>query len=88
MVVSEPQKPIAKKKEYFGSRLHVTDKSEKIPSKKLPMTFTIKMFIGKPPITKEDSTILYLKIAPSVAPTPNKTNSNPFKTRIVLYIMR
>lgn len=82
MVVNEPQKPKAKRNEYFGSRFHVVDKTEKIPKIKLPVTLTINTFNGSPPNTSGDSTILYLRKAPNIAPIPNNTNSNPFKLRI------
>jgi hypothetical protein len=85
MVVNEPQKPNAKRNEYFGSRFHVVDKTEKIPKIKLPVTLTIKTFNGSPPNTSGDSTILYLRKAPNIAPIPNNTNSNPFKLRISFF---
>ena len=79
IVVKDPQKPIAKKKEYFGSRFHETDKTENMPKIKLPMIFTIKTFNGSPPnTTSGDSTILYLKKAPHIAPIPRRRNSKPF----------
>jgi hypothetical protein len=53
---------IAKKKEYFGSRFHVSDNTENIPKIKLPIILTIKTFNGRPHnTTNGDSTILYLK---------------------------
>jgi hypothetical protein len=79
IVVKDPQKPIAKKKEYFGSRFNVRDKTENIPRMKLPMIFTIKTFNGSSPnTTSGDSTILYLKNAPQTAPIPKRRNSKPF----------
>jgi hypothetical protein len=78
IVVKEPQKPIAKKKEYLGSRFHVTDNIENIPKIKLPVIFTIKTFNGNPPNTTSGvSTILYLKKAPKIAPIPKRRNSKP-----------
>ena len=62
IVVKDPQKPIAKKNEYLGSRFHVIDKTENIPKIKLPMILTIRTFNGiSPNTTRGDSTILYLK---------------------------
>ena len=79
IVVKDPQKPIAKKNEYLGSRFHVIDKTENIPKIKLPIIFTIKTFNGSPPnTTSGDSTILYLKKAPQIAPIPRRRNSKPF----------
>jgi hypothetical protein len=78
IVVKEPQKPIAKKKAYFGSRFHETAKTENIPKIKLPIIFTINTFNGSPPKTSGDSTILYLKKAPQTAPTPRSKYSKPF----------
>jgi hypothetical protein len=46
IVVKEPQKPIAKKNAYFGSRFHETAKTENIPKIKLPIMLTIKTFNG------------------------------------------
>lgn len=79
IVVKEPQKPIANKNEYFASRFHITDKTENIPRIKLPMIFTINTFNGRPPnTTRGDSTILYLKKAPQMAPMPRRRSSKPF----------
>jgi hypothetical protein len=79
IVVKDPQKPIAKKNEYLGSRFQVIDKTENIPKIKLPIIFTIKTFNGSPPnTTSGDSTILYLKKAPQIAPIPRRRNSKPF----------
>ena len=73
IVVKEPQKPIAKKNEYLGSRFHDRDNTENIPKIKLPIIFTIKTFNGRPPnTTSGDSTILYLKKAPQTAPIPRR----------------
>jgi hypothetical protein len=85
IVVKDPQKPITKKKEYFGSRFHVMDKTENIPRMKLPMIFTIKTFNGSPPnTTSGDSTILYLKDVPQIAPIPRRRNSKLFITNLSL----
>ena len=79
MVVKDPQKPIAKRNEYRGSRFNVTDNTENTPKINLPMLFTINTFKGSPPnTTSGDSTILYLKKAPQTAPTPRRRNSKPF----------
>jgi hypothetical protein len=48
IVVKDPQKPIAKKKEYFGSRFHVNDKTENMPKIKLPIILTINTFNESP----------------------------------------
>lgn len=80
IVVKEPQKPIAIKKEYLGSRFHVNDKIEKIPKMKLPIILTINTFNGSPPIISGYSTTLYLIKAPKIAPIPRRRNSNPFIT--------
>ena len=78
IVVKEPQNPIANKKEYLGSRFHDRDNTENIPKIKLPIILTIKTFNGSPPKTSGDSTILYLKKAPQIAPTPRRIYSKPF----------
>ena len=84
IVVKEPQKPIAKKKEYLGLRFHDRDNTENIPKIKLPIIFTIKTFNGRPPTKNGDSTILYLKKAPQTAPIPRRIYSKPFILKIVL----
>jgi hypothetical protein len=84
IVVKEPQKPIAKKKAYFGSRFHETAKTENIPKIKLPIILTIKTFNGSPLMTSGDSTILYLKKAPHTAPTPRSKYSKPFIVKSLL----
>jgi hypothetical protein len=78
IVVNEPQKPIAKSSEYFVSRFQNMDKIENTPRMKLPITFIIRMLTGSVPKTIGDETNLYRRNAPANAPTPNKTNSNPF----------
>lgn len=78
MVVNEPQNPIAKSNEYFVSRFQNMDKIQNTPRIKLPITFIIRRLTGNVPITIVDDTSLYLRNAPARAPTPNKTNSNPF----------
>ncbi|MGC2427316.1 MAG: hypothetical protein WA421_09785 [Nitrososphaeraceae archaeon] len=78
IVVKDPQKPTAKRSEYFASRFHITDMTEKIPNARLPTTFTIKMLMGSNPIEMGEETILYLRKAPASAPTPNNRNSIPF----------
>ena len=50
IVVNEPQKPTAKRSEYFASRFHITDMTEKIPNARLPTTLTIMMLIGSNPM--------------------------------------
>ena len=78
IVVNEPQKPIATRSEYFVSRFQNMDKIENTPRIKLPITFIIRMLTGSVPMIIVDDTSLYLMNAPARAPTPNKTNSNPF----------
>ena len=69
MVVSEPQKPIAAKSEYFPSRFHCADKMTSIPRINAPMTLTIKILRGKVLNNNGYSVILYLRKAPSTEPT-------------------
>jgi len=78
MVVKDPQNPMAKKTEYFGSRSKCMDITTNIPRMKLPMTLIIKILIGNTPRRIGDSAILYLKKAPARAPNPNIRNSIPF----------
>lgn len=82
MVVKEPQKPIAKSNEYFVSRFQNMDKIENTPRIKLPIKFIIRMLTGSVPITIVDETSLYLRNAPARAPMPNKTNSDPFISKL------
>ena len=86
IVVNEPQKPIAKRSEYFVSRFQNMDKIENTPRIKLPITFIIRMLTGSVPMIIVDDTSLYLMNAPARAPTPNKTNSNPFIFQITYQI--
>lgn len=44
IVVKEPQKPMATKKEYLWSKFQWINKIEKTPRMKLPIMFTIKTF--------------------------------------------
>ena len=78
IVVSEPQKPIAIKKEYFESRPNRLDKTEKIPRIKLPIIFTTKTFEPIIPNMMGKEVILYLVYAPTIAPTANRANSIDF----------
>jgi uncharacterized membrane protein len=78
IVVNEPQKPIAKSKEYFVSKFQNIDRMENIPRIKLPITFTIRMLTGNVPIIIVDETNLYLRNAPASAPMPNHTNTSSF----------
>lgn len=86
IVVNEPQKPIATRSEYFVSRFQNMDKIENTPRIKLPITFIIRMLTGSVPMIIVDDTSLYLMNAPAMAPTPNKTNSNPFIFQITYQI--
>lgn len=78
IVVKDPQNPTAKNNEYFGSKLKVVDKIEKIPTIKLPMILTSRTFTGRKPNKIGDEVILYLRNAPARAPMPSKINSIPF----------
>lgn len=78
MVVKDPQKPIATRKEYLESRFKDADSTEKIPKMKLPTMFTNNTFETKLPNSRGADVILYLKNAPKTAPIPRKTNSIPF----------
>ena len=86
IVVNEPQKPIATRSEYFVSRFQNMDKIENTPRIKVPITFIIRMLTGSVPMIIVDDTSLYLMNAPARAPTPNKTNSNPFIFQITYQI--
>ena len=78
MVVSEPQNPIAIRKEYLVSKFHITDKTENMPKIKLPVTLTVKTLIGSIPNVVGIDTILYLRKTPAKAPIDKNTNSIPF----------
>lgn len=78
IVVKEPQNPIAKINEYFGSKLKVVDKIENTPTMKLPMILIIITFKGRKPNKIGDDVILYLRNAPARAPILNKIISIPF----------
>ena len=78
IVVSVPQKPMAIKKEYLGSRFKETDRLEKTPRIKLPIIFTIITFEPIIPNTAGKDVILYRAYAPSMAPKINNINSIAF----------
>ena len=78
MVVKDPQKPIATRKEYLESKFKDADNTEKIPNMKLPAIFTNNTFETKFPKSRGAAVILYLKNAPRTAPIPRKINSIPF----------
>ncbi len=78
MVVKDPQKPIATRKEYLESKFKDADNTEKIPKMKLPAMFTNNTFETKFPKSRGAAVILYLKNAPKIAPIPRKINSIPF----------
>jgi hypothetical protein len=79
IVVNEPQKPIAIKKEYFESRLNkALEKTEKTPRMKLPIILTNKTFEPINPNMTGKEVILYRKYAPSIAPTAKSTSSMNF----------
>ena len=82
IVVSEPQKPIAIKKEYFESKLKKADKIEKIPRIKLPIILTTKTFEPMIPNIIGKEVILYLVYAPNIAPTANRANSIDFISKL------
>jgi hypothetical protein len=82
MVVKDPQKPIATRKEYLESKFKDADNTEKIPNMKLPAIFTNNTFETRFPKSRGAAVILYLKNAPKIAPIPRKTNSIPFIIRL------
>ena len=80
IVVKEPQKPIAIRKEYLESKFKDADNTEKIPRTKLPIMLTNNTFEAILPNSKGEDVILYLRNAPKTAPSPRKRNSIPFIT--------
>ncbi len=78
MVVKDPQKPIATRKEYLESKFKDADNTEKMPKMKLPTIFTNNTFETRFPKSRGADVILYLKNAPKIAPIPRKINSIPF----------
>ena len=73
MVVSDPQKPIAAKREYRPSRCQCCDMIMNAPR-----ILTIKTLTGNVLKSNGDSVILYRKKAPRTEPTAIITNSKPF----------
>ena len=63
-LVRDPQKLVAINKEYFGSRFQLTDKIEKTPNTKLPITLTISIFNENVSKIMGEDAILYLRKAP------------------------
>jgi hypothetical protein len=60
IVVSEPQNPIAIKREYFVSKFQSEDRTENIPRMKLPIIFTASTLIGSVLANNiDEETILY-----------------------------
>ena len=87
MVVNDPQKPIATKKEYFGSKFRETEHTENTPKTKLPIMLAIITFEPMKPTIKGIDVSLYLKNAPVIAPKDNKINStNPFIVMLIMLI--
>jgi hypothetical protein len=78
MVVNDPQKPIATRKEYLESKFKDADNTEKIPKMKLPTIFTNNTFEMTLPKSRGAAVILYLKNAPKIAPIARKIISIPF----------
>ena len=78
MVVKEPQKPMATRKEYLESKFKDADNTEKTPRIKLPIMLTNNTFETRFPNSKGEDVILYLRNAPKTAPSPRKRNSIPF----------
>ncbi len=74
IVVKEPQKPIATRKEYLESRFKDADNTEKTPRIKLPIMLTSNTFETRFPNSKGYDVILYLTNAPKIAPIPRKRN--------------
>ena len=68
MVVKEPQKPIATRKEYLESKFKDADNTEKTPRTKLPIIFTNNTFEAILPNSKGEEVILNLRKAPKAAP--------------------
>ncbi len=71
IVVSEPQNPIAAKREYLPSRFHCCDITTNAPRINAPITLT-----GNVLKSRGDSITLNLRYAPSTDPTARKINSN------------
>jgi len=78
IVVKDPQKPIAKKNEYLGSRFHVIDKTENIPKIELPIILLLKRLMEVLLILQVEILQFYIKNAPQTAPIPRRRNSKPF----------
>jgi hypothetical protein len=59
IVVSDPQNPIATKREYFVSKFQIIDNTENIPKIKLPIILTVNTLIGSAPSIIGEDTTLY-----------------------------
>src|SRR5215203_4321528 len=77
IVVREPQKPMAIRKEHLESRFKDADNRENIPTTKLPIVLTNNAFETSLPRSKGADAILYLGKAPKIAPIPRKRISIP-----------
>ena len=78
IVVSEPQNPIAAKREYLPSRCQCCDSMINAPRINAPRMLTNKTLTGIVLKIKGDYVILYLRYAPNTEPTARKINSKPF----------
>jgi hypothetical protein len=77
IVVREPQNPVAINSEYLISKFQLTDKIENTPSMKLPIILITKIFSENDSKTMGVDAILYLRKAPTMAPTTKKMISIP-----------
>jgi hypothetical protein len=70
--VKPPQKPIIIKLFiiFDNSLFEIEEYFIRIPTKKQPNIFTIKVLIGKEKLKKDNFIIKYLKIAPIIPPAP------------------
>ena len=80
MVVKEPQKPTAAKREYLPSKFQCCERIMNAPRMNAPRIFSIKTLTGKVLNSNGDEEILYLRNAPRKEPIPRKRNSIPFMT--------
>lgn len=83
IVVSAPQKPTAINNAYFWSRFHCCESMANEPKMKLPIIFTIRMFIGNTP-RNNDGVLVMLnrRKVPAKPPTAKNIISIPFKCTI------
>ena len=77
MVVKDPQKPIATRKEYLESRFKDADNTEKIPKMKLPTMFTNNTFETKLPNSRGAAVICTSRTHPKLHPFQEKQTQFP-----------